>query len=57
MLSLIEEIEQKVDKEKAEKLVKKIQKGKGFDLEDFVNNCSKCRVWGSQFPCWKNCPA
>jgi signal recognition particle subunit SRP54 len=35
MLSLIEEIEQKVDKEKAEKLVKKIQKGKGFDLEDF----------------------
>lgn len=35
MLSLIEEIEQKVDKEKAQKLVRKIQKGKGFDLEDF----------------------
>ena len=35
MLSLIEEIEQKVDKEKAEKFAKKIQKGKGFDLEDF----------------------
>lgn len=35
MLGLIEEIEQKVDKEKAEKLVKKIQKGKSFDLEDF----------------------
>ena len=35
VLGLIEEIEQKVDKEKAEKLVKKIQKGKSFDLEDF----------------------
>lgn len=35
MLGLIEEIEQKVDKEKAEKLARKIQKGKSFDLEDF----------------------
>ena len=35
MLSLIEQIEQKVDKEKAQKLVNKIKKGKGFDLEDF----------------------
>ncbi len=35
VLGLIEEIEQKVDKEKAEKLVKKLQKGKSFDLEDF----------------------
>jgi len=34
-LSLVEEIERKVDKEKAEKLAKKIQKGKGFDLEDY----------------------
>jgi len=35
MLSLIEEVERKVDKDKAEKLAKKIQKGKGFDLQDF----------------------
>jgi len=35
VLSLIEEIEQKVDKEKAQKLAQKIQKGKSFDLEDF----------------------
>jgi signal recognition particle subunit SRP54 len=35
VLGLIEEIEQKVDKQKAEKLVKKLQKGKAFDLEDF----------------------
>lgn len=34
MLSLIEDIEQKVDKQKAEKLAKKIQKGKSFDLDD-----------------------
>ncbi len=35
VLSLVEEIEQKVDKGKADKLAKKIQKGKGFDLADF----------------------
>lgn len=34
VLGLIEEIEQKVDKQKAEKLAKKLQKGKAFDLED-----------------------
>ncbi|MAG75438.1 MAG: signal recognition particle protein [Colwelliaceae bacterium] len=35
VLSLIEEVEQKVDKKKAEKLAKKVKSGKGFDLEDF----------------------
>ena len=35
MLSLIEEVEQKVDRDKAEKLARKITKGKKFDLEDF----------------------
>jgi signal recognition particle subunit SRP54 len=35
VLSLVEEMEQKVDKEKALKLAQKVQKGKGFDLEDF----------------------
>jgi len=34
VLSLIEEVEQKVDREKAEKLAKKVQAGKKFDLED-----------------------
>ena len=34
VLSLVEEVQQKVDHKKAEKLAKKIQKGKGFDLED-----------------------
>ncbi len=34
VLSLIEEVERKIDRQKAEKLVKKLEKGKGFDLED-----------------------
>lgn len=34
VLSLIEDIEDKVDKKKAEKLAKKIQKGKSFNLND-----------------------
>lgn len=34
VLSLVEEIERKVDKEKAEKLSNKLAKGKGFDLND-----------------------
>ncbi len=34
VLSLIEEVEQKVDREKAERLAKKVAKGKGFDLND-----------------------
>ena len=35
VLSLIEEVERKVDQKKAEKLAKKIKKGKSFDLSDF----------------------
>ncbi|NJM10510.1 MAG: signal recognition particle protein [Synechococcaceae cyanobacterium SM1_2_3] len=35
VLSLVEEIEQKVDKEKALKLAQKVHKGQAFTLEDF----------------------
>lgn len=35
ILSLIEEVERKADKKASEKLVKKIKKGNGFDLDDF----------------------
>ncbi len=35
VLSLVEEVQRKVDHEKAEKLASKLKKGKGFDLEDF----------------------
>jgi signal recognition particle subunit SRP54 len=34
VLGLVEEVEQKIDREKAEKLARKIQKGHGFDLVD-----------------------
>lgn len=46
MLSLIEEIEQKVDKEKAEKFARKIQKGKSFDLEDFREQLQQMQSMG-----------
>ncbi len=46
MLSLIEEIEQKADKQKAEKLAKKIQKGKGFDLEDLREQLEQMQKMG-----------
>ena len=35
VLTLVEEVQRKVDHKKAEKLAKKLHKGKGFDLEDF----------------------
>jgi len=35
VLSLVEEAERKVDKQKVEKLARKLKKGKRFDLEDF----------------------
>ena len=46
MMSLIEEIEQKVDKEKAEKFARKMQKGKGFDLEDFREQLQQMQSMG-----------
>lgn len=35
VLSLIEDVEKKVDKQKAQRLAQKIKRGKRFDLEDF----------------------
>lgn len=46
VLSLIEEVERKVDKEKAAKLAKKVQKGKGFDLQDFKEQLEQMRNMG-----------
>jgi len=45
-LSLVEEIERKVDREKADKLAKKIQKGKGFDLSDYRDQLSQMMDMG-----------
>ena len=46
VLSLIEEVEQKVDRDKAEKLAKKIAKGRQFDLEDFAEQLAQMRNMG-----------
>ncbi|MEN9896912.1 MAG: hypothetical protein RLZZ66_561 [Pseudomonadota bacterium] len=63
MLSLIEQIEKKIDKEKAEKLVNKIKKGKGFDLEDFREQLMEMQRMGGigsmmdKLPGMKSMPA
>ena len=46
VLSLIEEAEQKIDKQKAQKLARKIQKGKRFDLEDFRDQIQQMNNMG-----------
>ena len=46
VLSLIEEAEKKVDKQKAQKLARKIKKGKGFDLEDFKEQLKQMQNMG-----------
>ena len=46
ILGLIEQAEQKLDKEKAEKVAKKVLKGKGFDLEDFRDQLQQMRNMG-----------
>ena len=46
MLSLIEEIEQKADKKKSEKLARKISKGKSFDLNDFKDQLLQMQNMG-----------
>ena len=46
MLSLIEEAERKVDKDKAAKLVHKIKRGKRFDLEDFKEQLKQMQQMG-----------
>jgi len=46
VLSLIEEVEQKVDKDRAQKLAKKVKSGKGFDLEDFREQLVQMKSMG-----------
>lgn len=46
VMSLIEQAEQQVDHEKAEKLAKKLKKGKGFDLEDFRDQLQQMKSMG-----------
>lgn len=46
VLSLIEEVEQKTDKKKAEELSRKIKKGKKFTLDDFREQLQQMRNMG-----------
>ena len=46
VLTLIEEVEQKVDKQKAARVAEKITKGKGFDLSDFREQIDQMRNMG-----------
>lgn len=46
VLSLIEQAEQTIDKEKAAKLTSKLKKGKGFDLEDFRDQLQQMNKMG-----------
>ncbi len=46
IVSLVEEAQLHVDKVKADKLTKKMQKGKGFDLEDFRDQIAQMNKMG-----------
>jgi len=46
VLSLIEEVEKKVDKQKAQRLARKIKKGKSFDLDDFKEQLKQMQNMG-----------
>ena len=46
VLGLIEEVEQKTDKDKAEKFARKLKKGKGFTLDDFQEQLQQMKKMG-----------
>jgi signal recognition particle subunit SRP54 len=56
VLSLIEEAEHKIDKEKAEKFAKKISKGRGFDLEDFKEQIQQMQNMGGMMSMLEKLP-
>lgn len=55
VLSLIEDIESKVDREQAEKLANKLKKGDGFDLTDFLEQLKQMRNMGGMASMLSNC--
>ncbi len=46
VVSLVEEVQRKVDHDKAEKLAQKFKKGQGFDLEDFRDQLQQLQNMG-----------
>ena len=56
VLSLIEEVERKVDKDKASQLASKVKKGKGFDLQDFKDQLEQMRSMGGMMSLLEKMP-
>jgi signal recognition particle subunit SRP54 len=46
IVSLVEEAQQKVDKKEADKIAKKLQKGKRFDFNDFLSQLNQMKKMG-----------
>ncbi len=46
VLSLIEEVEEKADQEKAQKMARKLKRGRGFDLNDFQEQIRQMQSMG-----------
>ncbi|BBE51537.1 Signal recognition particle protein [Ferriphaselus amnicola] len=57
VLSLIEEAQREVDVEEAQKLAKKVQSGKGFDLNDFKMQIVQMRKMGGMSAMMDKLPA
>ena len=46
ILSLVEEAEKKIDQKQAKKMAQKLQKGHGFDFEDYLNQLQQMKKMG-----------
>jgi len=57
VLSLVEQVQEQVDQEKAEKLAKKITKGKSFDLSDLRDQLSQLQNMGGMSALLDKLPA
>ncbi|EGV33196.1 signal recognition particle protein [Thiorhodococcus drewsii AZ1] len=56
VVSLVEEVQSKVDKDQAEKLVKKLKKGKDFDLSDFKEQLEQMNKMGGMMGMMEKLP-
>jgi signal recognition particle subunit SRP54 len=57
VLSLVEEVEQKIDRDKADKLARKLQKGHGFDLVDLRDQLQQVSSMGGLSALLEKLPA
>ncbi|MBN2887269.1 MAG: signal recognition particle protein, partial [Chromatiaceae bacterium] len=56
VVSLVEEVQSKVDQDKAERLVKKLKKGKDFDLSDFKEQLEQMMQMGGMMSLMEKLP-